>query len=437
MKSKYKNNCLKLFVLLSFLLFFYIFFNPNSSFISEDKSVLSSPRTAANGFYVISPIDTSSWRAGRSYAIQWTSDDYEGNVYISLYLGSKRVVFIATTEDDGYYDWMITTDLDNSNYRILIQEYPYDELDYSDYFQIISAKKITISTPDSLATGRDIEINWSTGHIAPYERVKIDLYKGSQYQYTINNNTINSKSFEWYLPLYSTPGDDYRYRITYLEDTSISVYSEEFEIVTSSQANLASLLSMIGIVAIIIGIIYGVMSHLFAQRSKESKEKKEYGKIPNLIGLIRSFLYYQLKRAVEKDFANIDLNDFDNAIEKRLSVKVDRFADYLKLDGYSLTPYQMTLLKEDCFKESEPFRGELRRIVTDFQERERIKREREEKMRVVQEKAELSKELFGAEKIDEDEIKDIKKYKTIDEQIDELMQQYSSWEDEGKFKKKK
>lgn len=114
---------------------------------------------------------------------------------------------------------------------------------------------------------------------------------------------------------------------------------------------------------------------------------------------------------------------------------MDVFVDYLKLEVSSLTSYQKKLLKEDCFKVSEPIINELKPLIRSHVEKERIRKKREEQERKLKEKVKMTKELFGKEIIKKEDIEKFEKYKTIDEQIDELLIRYSDWEKEGRFKK--
>ncbi len=111
------------------------------------------------------------------------------------------------------------------------------------------------------------------------------------------------------------------------------------------------------------------------------------------------------------------------------------FADYFKLEVTSLTLHQKELLKEDCFKVSEPIINELKPLIRNHVEKERIRKKREEQEKKLKEKINMTKELFGKEIIKKEDIEKVEKYKTIDEQIDELLIRYSDWEKNESFKK--
>ena len=170
------------------------------------------------------------------------------------------------------------------------------------------------------------------------------------------------------------------------------------------------------------------------REKKIVKEKEDYNKIPNLKDLIKSYVYHQLK-VLQKDLKTIQLEELDNKVRRQLNSKMDMFVDYLKLEVSSLTSYQKKLLKEDCFKVSEPIINELKPLIRNHVEKERMRKKREEQERKLKEKVKMTKELFGKEIIKKEDIEKFEKYKTIDEQIDELLIRYSDWEKKGRFKK--
>jgi len=163
------------------------------------------------------------------------------------------------------------------------------------------------------------------------------------------------------------------------------------------------------------------------RREKERREKEEYENIPNLKDLIRNYVYHQLK-AIQNDFKSINLEELDKRIKNQLNSEIDTFVNYLKLEGYSLTQFQTELLKDDCFKESKPIRDELRILIKDYIEKERIRKAREEQERILREKVEITKRLFGKEILKEEDIEKIEEYKTIEDKINDLMKEYSAWE---------
>jgi len=160
---------------------------------------------------------------------------------------------------------------------------------------------------------------------------------------------------------------------------------------------------------------------------REEREKINYENIQNLKDLIRNYVYHQLK-AIQNDFKSINLEDLEQRIKNQLNSEIDTFVNYLKLEGYSLTQFQTELLKDDCFKESKPIRDELRILIKDYLETKQIRRAREEQERIMREKVEITKRLFGKEILKEEDIEKIEEYKTIDDKIDDLMKEYSAWE---------
>ena len=184
-----------------------------------------------------------------------------------------------------------------------------------------------------------------------------------------------------------------------------------------------------------------MIAFLYKKKSKiswkvQERERSEYNKIPDLENLIGNYVYKQMVD-LQREFKNIRIESLDYRVHQHLNSKINIFVKYLDLEGYSLTEYQIELLKEDCFKVSEPIRKELRLLIKDHMQREQIRREKESKEREIREKAKMTRELFGKEIIKKEDIKKIKKYKTIDEEIDGLIRGYENWEYSKEGKKEK
>ncbi len=171
------------------------------------------------------------------------------------------------------------------------------------------------------------------------------------------------------------------------------------------------------------------------EKERREKEKNNYNEIPNLKSLIKNYVYSQMVD-LRNDFKNIQIENLDNKVKSHLNSKTNKFAKYLKTEGYPFTQYQIELLEDDCFKVSEPIRKELRILIQDYVEKERIRREREEAKKQIREQKEMTKELFGKEIIKKEDIEKLEKYKTIDEEIDDLLKSYEDWEYTEKGKKK-
>lgn len=79
-----------------------------------------------------------------------------------------------------------------------------------------------------LARGQTYPIEWETDNLSP--NVKILLFKGATRVASLTAGTPNDGSWNWTVPADLSLGTDYRIRINCAEDTSVSAFSEMFEI---------------------------------------------------------------------------------------------------------------------------------------------------------------------------------------------------------------
>jgi len=96
---------------------------------------------------VASPNGGEQWEQGSTHPITWTSISFTGNIKIELEtIGRDREVLVASTEDDGSWEWEIPTDLTISDdYVIVISDAddgdPFDESNAA--FSIIEPIPVT------------------------------------------------------------------------------------------------------------------------------------------------------------------------------------------------------------------------------------------------------------------------------------------------------
>jgi len=157
----------------------------------------------------------------------------------------------------------------------------------------------------------------------------------------------------------------------------------------------------------IIGIIELLIFRSAVLKEKITKKEslKDYKSIPNLTQLIRNYVYNQLK-SLKQEFKTIQIENLDEIIKNQLNSKLAVFLNYLKLEGYELSKLEVKEFRDDCFKESEPIRNELKSLL----------------------KKEMSKELFGEEVVKEE-------IRSIDNRIDELLKGFQDWELSKEYKK--
>ena len=182
---------------------------------------------------VTTPSGSSSWEAGTSHTIRWSSTGSISYVKIQLYKGSSlQQTITSSTSNDGSYTWSISSSLSSgTDYRIKITSTSSSSVyDYSSYFTI-TRSTITVTTPSSSTDwelGSSNYIYWSsTGSIST---VRIELYKGSTYQQTIISSTSNDGSHFWTLPTNLAPASDYRIKISSTSISSVYDYSVYFTI---------------------------------------------------------------------------------------------------------------------------------------------------------------------------------------------------------------
>jgi len=183
---------------------------------------------------VISPTGSSLWETGNSYSIEWAWTGSISNVKIELFKSdSPERVIIASTVNDGIYEWIVPTDLaDSTQYHIKISDTSNPSIfDDSDDFKIFTPKTIIITSPTSSSLweiGSSYLIEWAwTGSIS---NVKIELFKSDSLERVIVASTINDGIYEWMVPLDLADSAQYKIKVSDTLDPSIFDENEEFEI---------------------------------------------------------------------------------------------------------------------------------------------------------------------------------------------------------------
>jgi len=195
---------------------------------------------------VTSPTASSSWQAGSTHTIQWTSTGSISNVEIYLYyLGSYHSTISSNTPNDGSYSWTLPSSFTNygDSYQIRIEDYDNPSTyDYSPpYFEIIFGS-ITVTSPtasSSWQVSTTHTIQWtSTGSIS---NVKIYLYYLGSYHSAISSNTPNDGSYSWTLPSsFTNYGDSYQIRIEDYDNPSTYDYSPPYFEITFNSITVTS-----------------------------------------------------------------------------------------------------------------------------------------------------------------------------------------------------
>ncbi len=180
----------------------------------------------------------TSWSRGETRAIQWRSAYAGSNVRIELFKSGLNLCTVAeSTPNDGLFDWELTTCADKSDpdYRIKVTSLLNESLyDYSDFFTVLTPCPIAVIEPkerDMLVAGQKHPIRWRPLGISTNIKVSIHLYKGSDFRYVISPVTPDDGAFDWIVSDFSGgTGDDYRLRITDLNQIGCTQFSDFFSI---------------------------------------------------------------------------------------------------------------------------------------------------------------------------------------------------------------
>ena len=95
---------------------------------------------------------------------------------------------------------------------------------------------IIISSPkggEIYSPNENCEIKWITEGISPLANVKIELYQGNKYVYTITPLTRNDGSYSWVIPSTLADGTSYRIKITAMNLKQTYNYSKSFTITSN------------------------------------------------------------------------------------------------------------------------------------------------------------------------------------------------------------
>jgi len=186
---------------------------------------------------VLSPSGGEVFTLGASQRIVWASTGEIGdNVKIVARRGTSSAVIVASTPNDGVFDWTVPLNYPLSNdFIVEISSVSYPSIfDTSEVFSVQAAdpvgNSITVLSPnggESVLRGSVFPITWShTGDVGNY--VKIYIRKGTAGA-TVVSSTSNDGRFDWIVPNY-TLGTGYSIEVSSvldptLKDTSDATFS--------------------------------------------------------------------------------------------------------------------------------------------------------------------------------------------------------------------
>ena len=216
---------------------------------------------------VIMPNGGETWSFGDTASIEWSSTGDIGDVRIELFKSGGYISTIAaSTANDGSYQWQVPSSLSSGDdYSVKVTSlFDNSVADYSDsLFTIMSVgpkATITVTSPES-----GIALEMSTPHLITWiwsgnvTCVKIELLRGGASVSTIISNTSCDGSFEWVVPDSLAAGDDFKVRVSSVDDSTVKGESDAFSLsektTTQGGGNSSNLALYISVVSIAIAAI--------------------------------------------------------------------------------------------------------------------------------------------------------------------------------------
>ena len=216
---------------------------------------------------VIMPNGGETWSFGDTASIEWSSTGDIGDVRIELFKSGGYISTIAaSTANDGSYQWQVPSSLSSGDdYSVKVTSlFDNSVADYSDsLFTIMSVgpkATITVTSPES-----GIALEMSTSHLITWiwsgnvTCVKIELLRGGASVSTIISNTSCDGSFEWVVPDSLAAGDDFKVRVSSVDDSTVKGESDAFSLsektTTQGGGNSSNLALYISVVSIAIAAI--------------------------------------------------------------------------------------------------------------------------------------------------------------------------------------
>ncbi len=195
----------------------------------------------ANEIIITAPNGGENYINSTSYGVRWSDNIWPG-VKIELYKGNVfSYTIVDTTESDGYYSWAPNVTESGTDYKIKVSSVASsNDFDFSDSDFSISKSVITISTPngaESYFTSTNYGINWTDNIIGGH--VKIDLYKGDIFSYTVVDTTECDGYYSW-APNVTESGTDYKIKISSIKSNNDYDFSDADFSITKSTVTLST-----------------------------------------------------------------------------------------------------------------------------------------------------------------------------------------------------
>jgi surfactin synthase thioesterase subunit len=172
---------------------------------------------------VTTPNGGETWQAGTTQNVTWT-DNIDGSVTIDLYKsGVFHSVISASTSSDGLKSWVIPYALESgSDYSVKVTSLDDPSLfDVSNANFTIIGNQVTVISPNTGVNwliGSTQLVSWSDNFL---DNVEINLYKAGVFQSSVTGSTASDGEYTWNIPSTTSPGNDYKIRISSSADGSI------------------------------------------------------------------------------------------------------------------------------------------------------------------------------------------------------------------------
>lgn len=160
-----------------------------------------------NTIRITSPNGGEVLEGGSKFTIKWTGSVTFDKIDIEYYNGSKWVVIVNGTEDDGSYSWTVPK-INTTKARLWIKGWHSSDnaTDYTDSTFTIGgeAPDINITAPNGgeiLSGGTTYTIRWQSS--TTFDKVDIEYFNGTKW-IVIKNGTEDDGAYPWTVPNIST-----------------------------------------------------------------------------------------------------------------------------------------------------------------------------------------------------------------------------------------
>ena len=171
------------------------------------------------------------------YNIQWNSYCFTGNVKIdySTNGGSTWVPVVATTPNDGNYDWTVPT-TPSTECRVRVSDAADgDPYDISNANFVINDATIAIISPngaENWCAGYLVHITWGSSCVMGNVKIELSTNSGSTWDTTLAESTPNDGDHSVYVP--DTPSEYCRIKISDLDGDPYDISESDFTITSAN-----------------------------------------------------------------------------------------------------------------------------------------------------------------------------------------------------------